>query len=81
MSCKGCERRNELLQLTDEKIQEEIEEQLSMEIDLASPELRDSRLSICATCPFRAQHTCSKCGCYVGFRASLNGKVCPVGKW
>lgn len=81
MSCKGCDRQEYFLQLTDQDIQAEIDEQLAMEIDLASAELRDNRLSICSGCPFRSQHTCSKCGCYVGFRTSLNSKVCPVGKW
>ncbi|WP_227004528.1 DUF6171 family protein [Jeotgalibaca porci] len=52
-----------------------------MEINLSSDNLRESRLAICASCPFRQSHTCTKCGCYVAFRASLKLKSCPVGKW
>lgn len=81
MSCKNCERQETLAVKTDADIQIEIEEQLAMEIDLASDELKEKRLSICKTCPFLANHTCTKCGCYVGFRAGLNFKNCPVGKW
>lgn len=81
MTCIGCERKEMLLGLTDEVVQAEIDEQLSIEINLATPEERDQRLAICATCPFRATHTCTRCGCYVGFRASLAMKSCPAGKW
>ncbi|WP_373757364.1 DUF6171 family protein [Jeotgalibaca porci] len=52
-----------------------------MEINLASDDLRGSRLAICAGCPFRQSHTCTKCGCYVAFRTSLEIKNCSVGKW
>lgn len=81
MSCFGCERKQEQLLLTEAKIQAEIEEQLLMEINLASDELKDDRLATCAGCPFRVSHTCTKCGCYVVFRASLEIKHCPIGKW
>ena len=81
MTCFGCERNEQLLKLTDEKVLALVEEQLSMEINLSSDNLRESRLAICASCPFRQSHTCTKCGCYVTFRASLKLKSCPVGKW
>ncbi len=81
MSCFGCERNEQLLKLTDEKVLAEVEEQLLMEINLASDDLRGSRLAICAGCPFRQSHTCTKCGCYVAFRTSLEIKNCSVGKW
>lgn len=81
MSCFGCDIKDEVRALTNEQVSAEIEEQLAMEVNLASEAVRDERLAVCATCPFRSTHTCTKCGCYVAFRASLEIKKCPVGKW
>ncbi|MFC6465733.1 DUF6171 family protein [Marinilactibacillus sp. GCM10026970] len=78
MSCKTCER---LEALAGQDVVTSIEEQLSLEIDLASEELKEKRLSVCETCPFFQNQTCTKCGCYAMFRASLNYKSCPVNKW
>lgn len=58
-----------------------IEEQLLLETDLASEETKDRRLSICLDCPFLTGQTCTKCGCYALFRASMNSKKCPVNNW
>lgn len=78
MSCKNCERLAEMASLNEKEL---IEEQLMLETDLASEETKDSRLSICMNCPFLAGQTCTKCGCYALFRASLETKNCPVNKW
>lgn len=78
MSCKNCDR---LEALTNEDILSSIKEQLSIEKDLATEELKEERLSICMDCPFFQDHTCTKCGCYALFRASLNQKSCPINKW
>ncbi|WP_208560861.1 DUF6171 family protein [Marinilactibacillus kalidii] len=78
MSCKTCER---LEALAGQNVLESIEEQLSLEVDLASDELKEMRLSVCESCPFFQNQTCTKCGCYAMFRASLNYKNCPIGKW
>lgn len=78
MACKSCER---MIQLASTNINEEIEEQLSLEFDLASEDKKEERLSVCLECPFFQEHTCIKCGCYARFRASLDYKTCPIGKW
>lgn len=78
MSCKPC-KRLEALAGTDVVVS--INEQLSMEEDLAIDRLKEERLSVCIACPFYQQHTCTKCWCYALFRASLNHKACPINKW
>lgn len=78
MSCKGCDRLENLASLEIEQL---VSEQLELEKDLASLEQRDNRLSICQDCSYRESHTCLKCGCLVLFRTSLEMKKCPLGKW
>lgn len=78
MACKTCER---LESLAGQDVLASIEEQLSLETDLASDELKDKRLSVCESCPFFQNQTCTKCGCYAMFRASLSYKNCPIEKW
>lgn len=78
MACKNCER---LSQLADHNEMDLIAEQLTLETDLASEEKKDERVSICLGCPFLKGQTCTKCGCYALFRASLSSKSCPVNKW
>lgn len=58
-----------------------IAEQLSLELNIAEPEEVERRIKVCMNCPFRSQHTCTKCGCYYEFRAHLATKQCPVGMW
>lgn len=76
--CKSCERMLQLASLNEVEL---IEEQLSLEIDLAHNEVKESRLETCLGCPFLKGQTCTKCGCYALFRASLEKKTCPIGKW
>ena len=46
-------------------------------------ELKADRLAICAECPFfiKRSKRCSKCGCYMKLKTSLEQAKCPVGKW
>jgi hypothetical protein len=62
-------------------VNKEIDEQLSIEANLATDEKKEARLAICLGCPFLKNQTCLKCGCYARFRASLEQKYCPIGKW
>lgn len=78
MNCKSCERLKKLASLNEAEL---IEEQLSLEEDLATEQVKEDRLSICLKCPFLKNQTCTKCGCYALFRASLEYKQCPVAKW
>lgn len=77
-SCKSCERLKELATLNEVEL---IEEQLSLETDLANEATKDKRLNTCLKCPFLKNQTCTKCGCYALFRASLEHKHCPIGEW
>jgi len=76
--CKSCERLKNLASLNEIEL---IEEQLSLEIDLTSEKIKEERLRICLDCPFLKNQTCTKCGCYALFRASLKEKHCPISKW
>lgn len=78
MTCKGCEIKEEAANVDVDVL---IEEQLRMEIDLASQQIAKKRTEICETCPFRVGDTCGKCGCYYKFRANLSNKTCPSGYW
>ena len=46
-------------------------------------EISMSRLEICQTCEcFRPKtQTCKKCGCFMKLKTTLEGAVCPIGKW
>ncbi|HWJ76681.1 MAG TPA: DUF6171 family protein [Niallia sp.] len=78
MACLGCEIKEQVSQLDIDAL---VKEQLSLETNIADDSIRDSRLTICRECQHLNQHTCSKCGCFVLFRASLTNKSCPSGKW
>ncbi len=78
MACKTCDRMEELAQTS---IEELIDEQLSFESKLADKEVIETRLAKCQVCPFLQEATCSKCGCFARFRASLPMKKCPIGYW
>ena len=78
MACLGCEIKEQVSQLDIHAL---VKEQLSLELDIAEDQVRDNRLGICEECEHLNQHTCSKCGCFVLFRTSLNYKSCPVKKW
>nr|WP_207696383.1 DUF6171 family protein [Enterococcus sp. DIV0212c]MBO1354958.1 hypothetical protein [Enterococcus sp. DIV0212c] len=78
MSCIGCEIKGSAANLNVKQL---IEEQLLVETNLAEEQTKEKRIKLCETCPFRVAHTCSKCGCFFEFRASLSDKNCPVGHW
>lgn len=52
----------------------------------ASPELIESRTSICKACPYWSDKgylglgACRKCGCS-GLKLKMNVSKCPIGKW
>lgn len=78
MSCKTCDNQHGASLLDVDQL---VAEQLAVESDLATEKQCQERLQICFDCPFLAQHTCTKCGCFVKFRAALRLKGCPVKKW
>ncbi|MGX7150526.1 MULTISPECIES: DUF6171 family protein [Enterococcus] len=78
MSCIGCEIKESTTNLD---VQQLIEEQLLLETNVVKEQVKIKRIKLCETCPFRVAHTCSKCGCFFEFRASLAVKKCPVGHW
>ncbi|MFC4698330.1 DUF6171 family protein [Enterococcus aquimarinus] len=78
MSCKGCDIKEEAASFDVEAL---IAEQLSVEVDLVSEEILVQRLQKCEQCPFKSNHTCTKCGCFYKFRANLAIKNCPNGQW
>lgn len=76
MACRICDRDKNY-----EEVESLIDEQLSLEKDIASKKIIKKRLEICDKCPFLEKHTCSKCGCFSRFRASLIKKECPINYW
>jgi ribosomal protein L32 len=46
-------------------------------------ELKEARLRICESCEFfkQASRKCSKCGCFMDLKTTLNRARCPVDKW
>lgn len=78
MSCVRCE---EQLKATVVDVEQLIAEQLSLETGKVSDAVRKYRTDFCEVCPKRSGHTCTSCGCYYKFRASLPSKHCPIGKW
>ena len=72
---------------TKEQIEKEIvdsESRTSQEL-IASKELKESRLSICKTCPSKSimfgMDACNECNCILGFKVQLNTSTCPKGNW
>lgn len=51
--------------------------------EAAAPELAESRMSICKSCPeyFKATTQCKQCGCFMAAKTKLNMAKCPLGKW
>lgn len=46
-------------------------------------ELAKYRLDICNSCEFLNKKTirCKKCGCFMKLKTTLQGAMCPEGKW
>ncbi|WP_348920294.1 DUF6171 family protein [Enterococcus rotai] len=78
MSCLGCEIKETTVNID---VQQIIAEQLLVESHLAGTAMKEQRMKMCESCPFKVEHTCSKCGCFYEFRASLAEKKCPIGNW
>ncbi|MBP1046115.1 hypothetical protein I6N96_07455 [Enterococcus sp. BWM-S5] len=78
MSCTRCDIQREVEQTDVEQL---ILEQLMVEPMVVSDLIRQQRISFCESCPKRSAHTCTSCGCYYKFRASLPSKSCPIGQW
>lgn len=51
--------------------------------ELSSPEEAAKRLDVCRTCELYEQvsNRCSKCGCYLSMKVSWANEKCPMGKW
>jgi uncharacterized paraquat-inducible protein A len=43
----------------------------------------ERRLALCHRCELfiRQQKRCSRCGCFMKFKARMRSQHCPVGKW
>lgn len=56
---------------------------LNPNIGRVSDEVRESRLSICESCPFYVKLTkqCTKCGCFMPAKTGLPHASCPEHKW
>lgn len=78
MACRGCQHKLVLSELDVEAL---VEEQLLLEPNQVSTSIRNQRLAVCNKCSQLLHHTCSKCGCFVKFRAHLTNKGCPLKKW
>lgn len=39
------------------------------------------RLDICNSCPFKKDEICTKCGCMISVKTSIDYESCPEGKW
>ena len=72
---------------TKEQIEQEIidsEARTSVEL-LSTTKQKESRLSICQTCPSKTimfgMDACSECNCVLGFKVQLNTATCPKGNW
>jgi len=67
--------------------QKKLEDNTNNDSNLCSQEEIESRLSICKTCEFYQDNTCSLCGCQIVREANHMNKLahkdqaCPANKW
>jgi len=56
---------------------------LNPDIERASSELADERMSICLSCPELIQLTkqCKKCACFMNLKTKIKDAKCPISKW
>jgi hypothetical protein len=72
---------------TQQQIEQEIieSEARTSEYLCVTPEVKASRLAICATCPAKTTmfglDACEDCGCVLGFKVYLTTATCPRGNW
>ncbi len=48
---------------------------------LVSDEIRESRWSVCQSCPFLQNDRCTQCGCFMKVKVAFHTSKCPEGKW
>ncbi len=72
-----------LLKELADKDQQKLEKYLKVirPEDRASEETVEKRLAVCMDCERLVDATCTACGCYVEFRASMRDGHCPKKKW
>jgi hypothetical protein len=54
---------------------------ISDEFDIASDQLKQSRIDICNSCENKIDHGCTLCSCLLVIRTAYVDSFCPVGKW
>ena len=54
---------------------------LDEEFQIASDELKQSRLNTCSTCSNNTGDSCSLCSCLLVVRTAYVDSFCPEGKW
>tara|TARA_R110000765_G_scaffold417571_1_gene520217 strand:- start:351 stop:677 length:327 start_codon:yes stop_codon:yes gene_type:complete len=47
----------------------------------ADPDVIKKRKAICKECEHMHDNRCSKCGCWLQYKAILRAEKCPIGKW
>ena len=47
----------------------------------ADPDEIKRRKAICKGCEYMDDNRCSKCGCWLQYKAILLAESCPIGKW
>lgn len=48
---------------------------------LVDDDTRNSRWSICQSCPFLQNDRCVKCGCFMKVKVAFQTSNCPENKW
>ena len=47
----------------------------------ADPDEIKRRKAICKSCEYMHDNRCSKCGCWLQYKAILRAESCPINKW
>jgi len=55
--------------------------EVTVDIELASEELKATRMAICLTCENKVGDGCRKCSCLLVNRVAFTESFCPIGKW
>lgn len=56
---------------------------LNPNVERASEEEAERRMSICLECPslLKLTNQCKECGCVMSLKTKLEKATCPLGKW
>lgn len=56
---------------------------LNPKTEKASPELAQSRMDVCRSCPdlVPVVDQCKRCGCFMALKTTLKISKCPIDKW